>query len=60
MAPTTAKAAQVLLPGGRLAPFHHVFQAPPEVTQALAQAHRRDRGSFTMRYATVAVTAARS
>ncbi len=34
------KAAQVLRPGGRLAPFHHVFQSPPEVTQALAEAHR--------------------
>jgi SAM-dependent methyltransferase len=33
-----AKAAQVLRPGGRLAPFHHVFQAPPEVTEALAEA----------------------
>src|SRR6202453_3786163 len=29
-----AKAAQVLRPGGRLAPFHHVFQAPPEVMEA--------------------------
>jgi SAM-dependent methyltransferase len=36
-----AKAAQVLRPGGRLAPFHHVFQAPPEVTEALADAYRR-------------------
>jgi SAM-dependent methyltransferase len=36
-----AKAAQVLRPAGRLAPFHHVFQPPPEVTQALADAHRR-------------------
>jgi SAM-dependent methyltransferase len=36
-----AKAAQVLRPGGRLAPFHHVFQSPPEVTQALAEAHRK-------------------
>jgi SAM-dependent methyltransferase len=36
-----AKAAQVLRPGGRLAPFHHVFQAPPEVTEALANAYRR-------------------
>jgi SAM-dependent methyltransferase len=31
-----AKAAQVLWPGGRLAPFHHVFQSPPEVTEARA------------------------
>jgi len=36
-----AKAAQVLRPGGRLAPFHHVFQSPPEVTEALAEAYRR-------------------
>jgi len=36
-----AKAAQVLRPGGRLAPFHHVFQAPPEVTEALAIVYRR-------------------
>jgi SAM-dependent methyltransferase len=36
-----AKAARVLRPGGRLAPFHHVFQAPPAVTEALATAYRR-------------------
>jgi SAM-dependent methyltransferase len=36
-----AKAARVLRPGGRLAPFHHVLQPPPEVTEALAQAYRR-------------------
>jgi SAM-dependent methyltransferase len=36
-----AKAAQVLRPGGRLAPFHHVFQSPPEVTEALAQVYRQ-------------------
>ena len=36
-----AKAAQVLRPGGRLAPFHHLFQAPPEVTQAMASAYRQ-------------------
>jgi SAM-dependent methyltransferase len=36
-----AKAAQVLRPGGRLAPFHHVFQAPPEVTEAQASAYRK-------------------
>jgi SAM-dependent methyltransferase len=36
-----AKAAQALRPGGRLAPFHHVFEAPPEVTEALASAYRR-------------------
>jgi SAM-dependent methyltransferase len=36
-----AKAARVLRPGGRLAPFHHVVQAPPEVTDALSAAHRQ-------------------
>jgi SAM-dependent methyltransferase len=36
-----AKAAQVLRPGGRLAPFHHVFQTPPEVMEALAEVYRR-------------------
>jgi SAM-dependent methyltransferase len=36
-----AKAAEVLRPGGRLAPFHHVPQLPEEVTDALAEAHRR-------------------
>ncbi len=35
------KAAQVLRPGGRLAPFHHVFQSPPEVMEALAKVYRR-------------------
>jgi SAM-dependent methyltransferase len=36
-----AKAAAVLRPGGRLAPFHHVFQAPPEVLAAQGQAMRQ-------------------
>jgi SAM-dependent methyltransferase len=36
-----AKAARVLRPGGRLAPFHHVFQLPPEVTGDLAEVYRR-------------------
>ena len=36
-----AKAAQVLRPGGRLAPFHHVFQSPPEVMAALVEVYRR-------------------
>jgi SAM-dependent methyltransferase len=36
-----AKAAEVLRPGGRLAPFHHVFQSPPEVMEALAYVYRR-------------------
>ena len=35
------KAAHVLRPGGQLAPFHHVFQSPPEVMEALAKACRR-------------------
>ena len=36
-----AKAAQVLRPGGRLAPFHHVFQPPPEVGEAQARVYRQ-------------------
>jgi SAM-dependent methyltransferase len=36
-----AKAAQVLRPGGRLAPFHHVFQSPPELTGVLAKAYQK-------------------
>jgi SAM-dependent methyltransferase len=36
-----AKAAQVLRPGGLLAPFHHVGQAPPELAAAQAEAYRR-------------------
>jgi SAM-dependent methyltransferase len=36
-----AKAAQVLRPGGRLAPFWHVFQLPPEVIDALAAVYQR-------------------
>ncbi len=36
-----AKAAQILRPGGRLAPFHHVFQPPPDVTEALTEVYRR-------------------
>jgi SAM-dependent methyltransferase len=36
-----AKAALVLRPGGLLAPFHHVFQTPPEVAGALSAAYRR-------------------
>ena len=35
------KAAQVLRPGGRLAPFHHVFQTPPQLAGVLAQAYQR-------------------
>jgi SAM-dependent methyltransferase len=35
------RAAQVLRPGGRIAPFHHVFETPPEIRRALAQAYRR-------------------
>jgi SAM-dependent methyltransferase len=36
-----AKAAQLLRPGGLIAPFHHVYQSPPEVLDALALAYRR-------------------
>ncbi|MEV0676921.1 class I SAM-dependent methyltransferase [Actinosynnema sp. NPDC050436] len=36
-----AKAAQVLRPGGVLAPFGHVYQLPPSVAQAQAEAYRR-------------------
>ncbi|MGH9060429.1 MAG: class I SAM-dependent methyltransferase, partial [Acidimicrobiales bacterium] len=36
-----AKAARVLRPGGRLAVFGHVFDAPPEVAAALTAAIRR-------------------
>lgn len=36
-----AKAAQVLRPGGRLAVFWHVFQLPPEVTDAFAAVYQR-------------------
>jgi SAM-dependent methyltransferase len=36
-----AKAAQVLRPGGRLAPFWHVFQLPPEVAEAFGKAYKR-------------------
>jgi hypothetical protein len=36
-----AKAARVLGPGGRLAPFWHVFQLPPNVADAFAAVYRR-------------------
>ncbi|MFF0744886.1 class I SAM-dependent methyltransferase [Streptomyces sp. NPDC004111] len=36
-----AKAAQVLLPGGRLAVFGHVYEPPAEVAEAFAAAYRR-------------------
>jgi SAM-dependent methyltransferase len=36
-----AKAARVLRPGGRLAPFHHVFHTPPELLDALISAYRQ-------------------
>jgi SAM-dependent methyltransferase len=36
-----AKAAEVLRPGGLLAPFWHVFETPPEVTDATAAAFQR-------------------
>lgn len=35
-----AKAAQVLRNGGRLAPFHHVFQTPPGLLDALISSYR--------------------
>ena len=35
-----AKAAQVLRAGGRLAPFHHVPQTPPELAGVQARAYR--------------------
>ncbi|MGH8961260.1 MAG: class I SAM-dependent methyltransferase [Jatrophihabitantaceae bacterium] len=35
------KAARVLRPGGRLAPFHHVFQPPPELAEVHAKAYRQ-------------------
>ncbi|WP_076833404.1 class I SAM-dependent methyltransferase [Frankia sp. CcI49] len=36
-----AKAARVLRPGGLLAPFHHVFQYPPEILDVLGAAYRQ-------------------
>ena len=33
-----AKAAEVLRPAGLIAPFHHVFQYPPDVLRALSEA----------------------
>lgn len=36
-----AKAAQVLRPGGLLAPFHHVADLPPAVTAAFAEVYER-------------------
>ena len=36
-----AKAAEVLRPGGRLAPFWHVFEFPPALATAYAAAYRR-------------------
>jgi SAM-dependent methyltransferase len=36
-----AKAAEVLRPGGRLAVFAHVFQAPGDVGRSFAEAYRR-------------------
>jgi SAM-dependent methyltransferase len=36
-----AKAAQVLRPGGRLAPFWHVFQPPHDLAEAFATAYQR-------------------
>jgi len=36
-----AQAARVLRPGGLLAPFHHVFQLPPEIGAKLTEVYRR-------------------
>jgi SAM-dependent methyltransferase len=36
-----ARAAQVLRPGGRLVPFWHVSQLPPDVAEAFAAIYRR-------------------
>jgi SAM-dependent methyltransferase len=36
-----AKAAQVLRPGGRLAPFWHTFELPASVAEAFAEVYRR-------------------
>ncbi|MDH2426686.1 class I SAM-dependent methyltransferase [Sphaerisporangium sp. TRM90804] len=36
-----AKAARALRPGGLLAPFWHVFEPPPDMTEAFAAAYRR-------------------
>ncbi|PAZ13978.1 SAM-dependent methyltransferase [Streptomyces sp. SA15] len=36
-----AKAARVLRPGGLLAPFHHVFQLPPRLAEAIADVCER-------------------
>lgn len=35
------KAAEVLRPGGLLAPFHHAFQYPPEVMRAVTGVYRQ-------------------
>jgi SAM-dependent methyltransferase len=36
-----AKSAQVLRPGGRLAPFWHVFEPPPEISDAFARVYQQ-------------------
>lgn len=36
-----AKTARVLRAGGLLAPFHHVFQTPPAILDALASAYQK-------------------
>jgi SAM-dependent methyltransferase len=56
-----AKAAQVLRAGGRLAVFWNAFEPPPDLRDAgLGAAVDAAGGSFTMRYITVTVTAARA
>lgn len=49
-----AKAAKVLRPGGRLAPFHHVFQTPPEVMDAVIQACRHAAPAIAARLTGIA------
>jgi len=41
LAAGAAKAAEVLRPGGRLAPFWHVFDMPPSVAEAFAAVYER-------------------
>jgi SAM-dependent methyltransferase len=49
-----AKAAKVLRPGGRLAPFHHVFQTPPEVMDAIIEVCRHAAPETAARFASIA------
>ncbi len=47
-----AKAARILRPGGLLAVFGHAFDAPTEVTEALATAYRRVAPDSPLRFPT--------